>query len=384
MGLAFKNKYEGINGGKKILPGLPVLFIWICFYILFLPNGVLNSKSKRNLHYTLIAFKNVLEITDADESFFFKYPKRIYADTEENIYVLDSNRILKFSKKGNFVKNLVTKGQGPGEVTNISNLYLAEGKIIIHNNYPSKIVWMDSAGKFLKEFRLEKTDYVNFSHYYGGSYFFFNSKIPTIKSSGSYKEVDFILSSVNQEGKKWSKVYAFPVKEYIVKHGGSYGSFAIAELTAVAPEGRYLMVSHTQEYKIKCFDLEKKRVIKEFGTDYQRQEIPGELSARFNRGGVFLNGKLFRKPVQKHFNDIQKLLTHKNHLWVVTSTVEENKGVRVDVYNFRGDKIRQFYLLLPGQSDMYSHKWYICGEFLYALDRPEKEEPKVLKYKINL
>jgi hypothetical protein len=384
MGLAFKNKCEGINGGKKILPGLPVLFIWICFYILFLPNPVLNSKGKTNLHYTLIAFKNVLEITDADESFYFKYPTSIYADTEENIYVLDSNRILKFSKEGNFVKNLVTKGQGPGEVTNISNLYLAEGKIIIHNNYPSKIIWMDSTGTFLKEFRLEKTDYVNFSHYYGGSYFFFHSNIPAIKSSECYKDVDYIFSSVNQAGKKWTKIHAFPVKEYIVKHDSAFGSFTIARLITVVREGRYLMVSHTPEYKIKCFDLEEKRVIKEFGTDYQRQEIPGKLSAKFNRGRAILNGKMFRKPVQKHFNDIQQLLTYKNRIWVVTSTVDENKGVRVDVYNFNGDIIRQFYLLLHGQSDMYSHNWYICGEFLYALDRPEKEEPKVLKYKINL
>jgi hypothetical protein len=368
---------------KRVLIAVSMVFAFCCWVFVF-PVSCAQGRNAETKKKGEITIEKILEITDADESFYFKYPTRIYADTEENIYVLDSNRILKFSKEGNFVKDLVTKGQGPGEVTNISNLYLAEGKIIIHNNYPSKIVWMDSAGTFLKEFRLEKTDYVNFSHYYGGSYFFFHSNIPTIKSNERYMDVDHILSSVNREGKKWTKVHAFPVKKYIVKHGGSYGAFSIAELITAVREGRYLMVSHTPEYKIKCFDLEKKRVIKEFGTDYQRQEIPGELSARFHRSGVFLSGKLFRKPVQKHFNDIQQLLTHKNHLWVVTSTVDENKGVRVDVYNFNGDKIRQFHLLLPGQSDMYSHNWYICGDFLYALDRPEKEEPKVLKYKINL
>jgi len=366
---------------KRIL--LPVIIVFVfCWWVFAFPISCAQGKNAETEKKEGVTVKKILEITDSDESFYFKYPTRIYGDLEENVYVLDSNRILKFSKEGNFIKDIAAKGQGPGETTNISNLNLADGKIIIHNNYPSKIIWLDNAGTFVKEFRLEKTDYVKFSHYYGGRYFLFHSNIPTIKSNESYMDVDHILSSVNGEGKAWTKVYAFPVKEYIVKHGGAYGSFDIAALSTVVWEGRYLMVSHTSEYRIECFDLEKKRIIKEFGVDYQRQEIPEALSARFNRGGVFLNGKMFRKPIQKYFNDIQQLLKYKDQLWVVTSAVDEKKGVRVDVYNFRGDKTGQFFLLLPGLSDMYSYNWCISGDFLYALDRPEKGEPKVLKYKI--
>lgn len=369
---------------KKRLAATVSVALVFCCWITFSPiiscaKGKNNDSNKENR----ITFEKILEITAADESFYFKYPTRIYADLQENIYVLDNNRVLKFSKDGVFVKNLVKRGQGPGEVTSISNLFLTDGKLIIHNNNPSKIIWVDDSGILLKEFRLEKTDYVKFSHYYGGSYFFFHSNIPPIKSSERYMDVDHILSSVNEEGKAWKKAHAFPVKEYIVKHGGTYGSFGIAYLDTIVWKERYLFVSHTSEYRIKCFDVEKKRVIKEFGTDYQRQEIPGELSARFNRGGAYLSGKMFRKPVQKYFNDIQKLLKYKNQLWVVTSTVDEEKGVRVDVYNFKGDNINQLHIMLAGQSDMYSHNWYISGEFLYALDRTEKGEPKVMKYKIK-
>jgi hypothetical protein len=363
-----------VNEKRIFLPALTVLVIY--WSILVIPAYCVHKEPG-------ISVEKVLEITDGDESFYFKYPTRIYGDLEENIYVLDSSRLLKFSKAGNFIGNLAEKGQGPGEATNISNLYLTDGKIIVHNNYPSKIIWMNTAGKFIKEFRLEKSDYVKFSHYYSGRYFFVQSKIPAVHANESYKDVDHVLFSVDEEGKTWTKLYAFPVKEYIVKHGGAYGSFDIAKLDMVVWEGNYLMVSHTPRYGVKCFDPGRKKIIKEFGADYQPREIPRALSGKFNRGGVFLDGKMFRKPVQEHFNDIRGLLKYKERLWVVTSTVDETKGVRIDVYNFTGDKTGQFFLLLPGLSDMYSCNWCAAGDFLYALDRPEKGEPKILKYKIS-
>ncbi|UCH96582.1 MAG: 6-bladed beta-propeller, partial [Candidatus Aminicenantes bacterium] len=140
------------------------LFSWaVCFFTPFLfSNGkTINTPIDRQ-----VTLQKVLEIKETDESFYFKYPSRIYADLQENVYVLDSNRVLKFSKNGDFIKSLVNTGQGPGEVTFISNLYLIGDRIIIHNNNPSKIIRINKNGDLKKEFRLENTNWVNFSHYY--------------------------------------------------------------------------------------------------------------------------------------------------------------------------------------------------------------------------
>ncbi|UCH96954.1 MAG: hypothetical protein JSV88_08920, partial [Candidatus Aminicenantes bacterium] len=170
---------------------------------------------------------------------------------------------------------------------------------------------------------------------------------------------------------------------YIVRNEGAFGLFNIADLIASIYEGRYIFLYHTPGYKIKCIDIEKNKVIKEFGVEYKRQEIPGELSEVFNKGMIVLNGKRYKKPVQKYFNDIRNLLVYKKDLWVVTSTVDKEKGVRVDVYDFVGKNIDRFYLMLTDHFDLYSVKWCISGNYLYSLETPEDKDPKVNKYKID-
>ncbi|MCP5047059.1 MAG: hypothetical protein GY940_07790 [bacterium] len=368
--------------------GVSLAFLSICFIVIFstvfLFTGCGGSAPdpKKTQNVSSITFKKVLQIEARDDTFYFKYPKRIYADPEENVYVLDGNRVLRFSREGTFTGDLVKPGQGPAEANNISNIYLTEGEIIIHNNYPSKIIRLDNTGTFLKEHRLNNSDLMKLIHYYNNTHFFLHSEIPATSPNNSYVDVDDNLSVVPEGGKEREKIFVFPVKKYVIKHGGGLGSFGIGQLLYAAFEGRYLFVSHTIDYKIKCFDIKEKKVIREFGVEYQRKEIPKELSARFNRGAMGLGGKVFRKPVQKYFNDIQKLLIHDKNLWVVTSEVDEKKGVRVDVYNFEGKNLGRFNLLLPGSTDMYSFRWTISGDYLYSIEKDKEDNPIVIKYRI--
>ena len=384
MAFSFKNNHKRINGGKKPPPGFPVLFLWILISILFLPAPALFSTGKSNLHYTSITFKKVLEINETeDNDFYFKSPDKIEADGDENIYVLDINRILKFSKTGSFVKNMVKIGQGPSEVNNISNFYLVEKAIIIHNNYPSKIIWMDINGKLLKEFRINKMDHMDFIQYFNDTYFFYRTEFPEVQSSGKFMDIDRLLTAVSADGKEVSKVCNFPVKGYFVRIGGDSGSLSIdAYLNFGISGGRYLFVSHTSEYKIKCFDLKEGKVIKEFGVAYERKKIPDEMKDLYKGGMLMIKDKTFRRPQQIYFSDIEKLLIHNQHLWVVTSTVDKVKGRRVDIYNFNGDYLHTFYMVLEGQTNLYSCQYFIAGQYLYIIDISEEDEPVVFKYKI--
>jgi hypothetical protein len=195
--------------------------------------------------------------------------------------------------------------------------------------------------------------------------------------------LEYQFLRVSLDGKKQDTVYNFKIKKYLVSNGGSWGYFDIADLKSYVYEGNYIFLYHTPEYNIKCIDIKKNKAINEFSVKYKRQEIPGEKSEAFNKGMMILNGKRFKKPVQKYFNDIRNLLVYKKDLWVVTSTVSKEKGVRVDIFNFDGENIDKFYLMLQGQADLYSVNWCISDNYLYSLETPEEGDPKVIKCKID-
>jgi hypothetical protein len=269
-------------------------------------------------------------------------------------------------------------------VTNISNFFLDIGEIIIHNNYPFKIIRLDSQGKLLKEFRLNKGELWDFINYYNDVYYFVDNEYPTVQSDGKFMDVDHLLTAVSQDGKDVYKVGNFPLNLYFARVGsasGSLGSDAILNFGITG--SRYLFVSHTAGYKIKCFDLEERKVIKEFGVDYERKNIPTEMKKKYKGSYLELNGKKFRSPQQIYFPDIEKLLIHDKHVWALTSTVDKEKGRRVDVYNFKGDYLHTFYMNLPGQTRLYDFKYRIRGQHLYLIDERDEGMVNIYKYKIG-
>lgn len=51
----------------------------------------------------------------------------------------DTNQLLRFDKKGQFLRNYFVKGQGPGEFNPINNYYLIEDKLIIYDGTTKRI-----------------------------------------------------------------------------------------------------------------------------------------------------------------------------------------------------------------------------------------------------
>jgi len=85
-------------------------------------------------------------------------------------------------------------------------------------------------------------------------------------------------------------------------------------------------------------------------------------------------------------NDIRELLVYKDHLWVITSTYEEDKGYLVDVFNPEGKYVDNFYLKLADKTTFLTLGFYqiaIWGDFLFHIKRTEEELYEVIKYKIE-
>ncbi len=353
-----------------------------CLILVIIFTGVVFAESSAPLKR--IIFKKKMQIVDGGEKTYFKYPKRVYADLDGHVYILDADRVLRFNPEGKFTKSMVEWGQGPSEVTNVSYIDITDKHIIIHNNNPGKIVRFDKSGNYVGEFRLNSSESMNFSHFYNDTYFFSQSRVPIIKGSEKYMDVDYHILGFGLDGKKKKKYHTFPVYEYILRNKGTYGSFSISELLTAHIGQRYLVVACRPKYKIEILDLKGTKISTRINRDFKRNEIPKELSARFNIGMASLNGKLFRKPVQAFFNDIQALFVHNEIIWVVTSDMGVEKGVRIDRFTAAGKQKDSFYLRLEGQRDIYAFKWAFAGKYLYVLDAPEEGATNVFKYDATL
>jgi len=134
-------------------------FVFILFFfLLFLPlifsqEIIENPKKPLNPNAgRILEIKEVLRIKDQGEIFFFKHPQFCTVAEDGFIFVYDSNQFLKFTAEGQFVKNLLKKGQGPGEIQQFLGYVLQDKNIYIYDSGNSKILHMDLEGELLEEF----------------------------------------------------------------------------------------------------------------------------------------------------------------------------------------------------------------------------------------
>jgi len=156
----------------------------------------------------------------------------------------------------------------------------------------------------------------------------------------------------------------------------------IAEFTSAPYREKYLVVCHTQEYLLKIYDVESEKTICSFRRKYKRVKVP---KGRSVGGSLRVGGKTYRPP-RTHLNDITKIFVVKEFLWIMTSTTDEKKGVLIDVFDFEGRYIDNFYLKIPGKIDSISISYTpmtLSEDLLYMRVRNEDETISFKKYSIE-
>src|SRR4030067_2650624 len=63
----------------------------------------------------VVSLKEVARIADEKGKFFFVQPFAVFTGHDGSVYVQEFKQLLKFDAQGRFVKNLLQKGEGPGE-----------------------------------------------------------------------------------------------------------------------------------------------------------------------------------------------------------------------------------------------------------------------------
>lgn len=146
---------------------------------------------------------------------------------------------------------------------------------------------------------------------------------------------------------------------------------------------KFMVINHVSEYGMTLFDLKKQNVIFEFSRKYKRVKTPSDYEGR---KGPIIDGKPVDPPHPKFLNDIDNIFIHEDEIWVLTSTVDREKGTLVDVFDFTGKYIDNFYLNIPINlsSPRYRFKPVTySGGYFYFIETADDDTYVIKKYKLR-
>ncbi len=320
-----------------------------------------SSKAKNERAGRILEFEELMRITDENDEFFFQRPYRLSLDQDGFIYFQDGDFFLKFTPEGDYLKNLAHLGQGPGEVQILR--YNIQGESInVWDSRSKKVVFYDLEGKFLREFRPELHFGMRMVGYYGDSLIFSTYEMPIEEKRTGMVQVNHNLVLISKESGTETLIKSFPVPWYVLPNfGTSYAPFN----TSLSEDGERLFINDSPEYKIKVMDLSTGEILRIFTRKYKRVIAP----KRPPRPGD-------TQPERKHLYDIRYIFRNKEQIWVMTSTLDEEKGALFDVFSQMGEYLDSFYI--PNEVSFM----YVQGDILFARSEDEEGIYSVVKYRI--
>lgn len=325
----------------------------------------------------IVALKKVLRITEDGAGLPLRSPYDLQIGEDGSIYFYDNFELLKFTSEGRFVFRIIRPGQGPGEARMRTRAAVTRDNIIVLAIAPPKFMLFDLSGKLLDE---QKTEVMHTEGLFkmGGRLFAFLNEMLPAESMPPQGEVDFPtwLVEIERDLLTTTKIVSFPVTNWTYR-GGMWWPRARFECALM--DHNSLFVSHTAEYRIEKFDLEKNAVETIFTRKYhrverapgpERKKLPGEISP----------------PALKYESDILVLLTRENELWAVTSTQDGSGNHLVDVFSPDGRYIDNFYLQFPQEPSQRPHfdLSYLAlrGNVLFSVVEDEEGFRSIGKYLI--
>ena len=185
------------NINKAVISTGCIVLLLILFVIQVSP---CDSKNKKSAGFKMKLTK-IKDITlkETDDSLIGECLK-IRVDENERIYYWDwpQNTVLVFDQSGSQVRKIGKQGRGPGELNNIRNFDVKNGKICILNNSGYTISIFDTTGNFINSFRLKTNEYLEIV----GLCMNLSSDGYIYASVRKYKRSDFIKNYENKETQK--------------------------------------------------------------------------------------------------------------------------------------------------------------------------------------
>lgn len=325
----------------------------------------------------VVSLKEVARITDEKGKFFFVQPYNVLTGHDGSVYVQEMKQLLKFDAQGRFVKNLVKRGQGPGELDdNLTDVIVREKDIILWSSNNHKFIRLDIDGRLIEDKKLTQGFLGSLLGAFGGRCFFLRREIdaanPRPKVSGIV-ETPSRLVIVTENGDAVPTPFLMPMTEAF-HFGPRSGVMTISRAMPEAAGDRAVFLFHTPDYLIKLLDLETGEVVRSFRREYDRVKFEVKTPPGYPA-----------ELVPKYHNDLCRLLWRNDRLWAVTSTFDPKKGILVDVFSREGKYLDNFYLpifKIRKNNPQYYAPMAVWGNFLYLLEADEDDIISLIKYEI--
>ena len=326
----------------------------------------------------VVALKEVARITDEKGKFFFVQPFNVLTGHDGSVYVQEMKQLLKFDAQGRFVKNLLKRGQGPGELDdNLTDVVVREKDIILWSSNNHKFIRLDPDGRLIGDKKLTQGSLGSLLGAFGGKCFFLRREVDPAKpwpTIGGIVETPRRLVIVAENGEAVPTPVQMPMTEAFHFGPRSTSSSTISRAMPVSAGDREVFLFHTPGYLIKLLDLGTGEVVRSFRRAYERVKYETKTPPGYPS-----------ELVPKYHNDLCRLLWRNDRLWAVTSTSDPKKGILVDVFNREGKYLDNFYLPLfkiRKNNPQYYAPMATCGNFLYLLEADEDDIISLVKYEI--
>lgn len=332
--------------------------------------------------------EEILTISEGEAAdFYFKWPRGLALGPGGGLCLQDENQVLLFDRDGRFLRNLLKKGKGPGEMEYAGACLAADGRWVVQARSPNRLLFFSPVGDYEHELRAgeESGKIMTGLLLQDGVCYFQSRAFPRTTGDPDYIDVPNQIVSFNQEKNEVKDLSSFAARAWVVSSGGGGGMYDIGKFMAVPFEESRLVISHTSEYLLKLYDPASDKVVREFRRAYDRVKSIPQTKEQRERGGFIINDKHYPMPEQKYQNDVLNILTRNGEIWAVTSTVDEKKGVLVDVFDGEGVYQDCFFLGLPKPSRGNFTVRGACaldGDFLWVLARADDGIYSIKKYRI--
>jgi hypothetical protein len=316
----------------------------------------------------VVTLKEEVRIEDTGGGFFFKNPYAIRVSPKGDIFIQDGQQqALQFDPQGRFVRNLFKKGQGPGELTSILDIWASRDRLFLLGD-PPKILVYDHDGNLVKELSLRDLGRAKFVQADTGSLLIKKSGWPDPSAGVGLRDIPQDIIEIAPDGTTAKSIGSFPIRGFVqVYKGGGTGMTTWNQLQAVSLDGNTLFLNHTPEYLVETFVRDKDVVVLRFKRPYSRVKRSG--------GGVSEPGGPGTPP-PKFKPDIYALHVVDGKLWVQTSTVVAGKGILFDVFDTEGRYIDNFFVLSlkkDPSDNLANMRLTIADGFAYFMDKTEGE-----------
>ena len=298
-------------------------------------------------------------------------------DSEGNIYCVGKEVIFKFDKRGNFIKTIGRKGQGPGEFLSVLNLRITKaGEISFYDSRNGKFLFFSREGDLVKE--IKNTSQISS---FGGAVFLDNGNFLFEESNvdPDAKQWGYYLILLNKDFIKIKDLNGKVFKENPFKNP-KYNLFDPYVKFQIFKDKIYTSNSMKDDLEIEIYDFNGK-LIKKIKKESKRVKIPEDYKQKiiksYKAGPIWnlLKNKVYFQDYFPPFKDFYVDDNGKIYVETYEKGEKPNENI-IDIFNSEG--------IFIGRKSLPEAKVRkFKNNRLYCVYEKESGFEKFIAYRIN-